>query len=188
MNRSSSILLFVIAIVLIVFASASVGYTYCLRKLKSNIDSDYKSSADTIVVYKHDTVGFAQIEYKDRVVVDTLYIIVKDTVTVPIPMSRYHFTKEGFFDIWAKGYKVSLEEVNIYPQEKTVTIHDVVVRENIDKGWSWYFGGGITVYNGQLIPNINLSVQPQTRWVYGANLGYYNSNLVFGININYKFR
>ena len=159
--------------------------TLCIIKIKpKEVPERILTETDTLYVY--DTLKYEKVIYKDKIVVDTVYMIYRDTVNVPIPISSYHFSKDSIFDLHIKGYEVTLEDITIYPQRDIVTIKDVLYKEsNLSR---YYLGVNLGVFNGAVVPSINFSFQTQNRLLYGVNLGYYNNSLFIGGNISYQIK
>lgn len=148
-----------------------------------------KHTTDTLIVVKRDTVTTTKIVevVKDRVVVDTAYIRVNDTVFVPVPISSYHFKENNLYDITARGYNVSLESVTIFPKTVYKTITNTTETTKTVEAFALYAGAGLWYYNNKMIPHASIAAKIPKNWIISADLGYYNSNVIFGGTALYKF-
>lgn len=148
-----------------------------------------KHSIDTVTVVKTDTVTTTKVVevIKERVVVDTAYIYVNDTIKVPVPISQYHFFEKNKYDIYARGYNVSMESVTVFPETiyKTITTTTETIK-TVDY-WSLYAGAGIWYYDQKIIPHISVAAKTPKKWILSADVGYYDHNLMFGGTALYKF-
>lgn len=148
-----------------------------------------KHTTDTLVVVKRDTVTTTKIVevVKDRVVVDTAYISVNDTVFVPVPISSYHFRENNQYDITARGYNVSLESVTVFPKTVYKTTTSTTETIKTVEAFALYAGAGLWYYNNAMIPHASIAAKIPKNWIISADLGYYNSNVIFGGTALYKF-
>ena len=71
---------------------------------------------DTIVKTHIDTFVVEKPVVKTKKVVEEKIIYVHDTVKVVIPISEYRFFQDGIYDITARGYDVSLNNVTVFPK------------------------------------------------------------------------
>ena len=148
-----------------------------------------KHTTDTLIVVKRDTVTTTKIVevVKDRVVVDTAYIRVNDTVFVPVPISSYHFRENNQYDITARGYNVSLESVTVFPKTVYKTTTSTTETIKTVEAFALYAGAGLWYYNNEMIPHASIAAKIPKNWIISADLGYYNNNVIFGGTALYKF-
>lgn len=148
-----------------------------------------KHTTDTLIIVKRDTITSTKIVevIKDRVVVDTSYIRINDTIFVPIPISSYHFQENGLYDIKAMGYNVSLESVTVYPKTVYKTITNTTETIKNVEAFALYAGAGLWRYNNETIPHVSMAAKIPKNWIISADLGYYDNNVIFGGTALYKF-
>lgn len=148
-----------------------------------------KHTTDTLIVVKRDTITTTKIVevVKDRVVVDTAYIRVNDTVFVPVPISSYHFRENDQYDIMARGYNVSLESVTVFPKTVYKTTTSTTETIKTVEAFALYAGAGLWCYNNAMIPHASIAAKIPKNWIISADFGYYNSNVIFGGTALYKF-
>ncbi len=145
-----------------------------------------RHTTDTLYRIVHDTTVLEKIAYKEKRVVDTTYIVVRDSIFVPVPISEYRFKEDGLFDITARGFDVSLSNVTVYPKTEYRTITNTVEKEVYRNSWNCFIGVGFWAFDREIVPTVNLLVKTQNKWVFGANIGYYNKRPIYGGSVNYK--
>lgn len=147
-----------------------------------------KHSVDTVTIVKTDTITTTKVVevLKERVVVDTTYIYVNDTIKVPVPISRYHFFEKDKYDITARGYDVSLESVTVYPKTVYTTVTNTTEIIKTTDRWALYGGVGVWMCDKVWIPHMSLSAKTPKRWMFSVDLGIYQNNVLLGGTISYK--
>lgn len=144
---------------------------------------------DTNIVSINSPLIIKDFKLAERKVKDTVYIVVKDSIKVPVPMYNYNFKEDGLYDIDIYGYNVKLNKVEVYPTTKIVTITQYIERSDDGKkreDWDMYIKGGLEVFNGGCIPNIGLMLKTPKKASFGANIGYFNGDMTFEIEAGYK--
>lgn len=178
---------FLSILLVILFLSVSVSL---LKKRESNVVYVDRIIRDTTYLTLRDTMTITKFVTLEKEVKDTVYIVSKDSIKVPVPMCDYHFKEDGLYDIEAYGYNVKLNKVEVYPTTKIVTITQYMEKEDgrrKDKeDWDMYIKGGLEVFNGGCIPNIGLMLKTPKKASFGANMGYFNGDMTFGIEVGYK--
>lgn len=145
-----------------------------------------RHTTDTLTVVKYDTVRKTEVKWKDRQVIDTVYIASGENGQAPVPISKYNFTQPDLFDIHATGYDVKLTDVTVFPKTEYRTITNTVEKEILTYRWDCYLGAGISAFDRRVIPSINFYVKAPRSWLFGVNVGYYNGGCIYGANISYK--
>lgn len=105
-------------------------------------------SIDTIVV--RDTlrieVPVEKIKYKDRKIVDTLYLPTpKDTT--PLPIEEKHY-QDSIADIYISGFQPSLDSIHYHIPKQTIYVDKVVEVPQTKKWWEDRFIFSAGVYTG----------------------------------------
>lgn len=149
---------------------------------------EYKTKVETIIdtTIRIDTFVVEKPVVKTKKVVEEKIIYVHDTVKVVIPISEYRFFQDGIYDITARGYDVSLNNVTVFPKTEYRTVTNTVETTIYKDTWNLYFGAGIWALNGQVVPMVNLSLKTPKMWLISLNTGYYNGDIVYGGQISYK--
>ena len=83
---------------------------------------------DTIVKVDTFTITKEKIKYKERKVIDTLYIY-KDNDTIPLEQEQIHYS-DSIADIFVSGYKPEIDSIHYTIPEKTIYV-DKIVNETI---------------------------------------------------------
>lgn len=149
---------------------------------------EYKTKVETIIdtTIRIDTFVVEKPVVKTKKVVEEKIIYVHDTVKVVIPISEYRFFQDGIYDITARGYDVSLNNVTVFPKTEYRTVTNTVETTIYKDTWNLYFGAGIWALNDQVVPTVNLSLKTPKMWLISLNTGYYNGDIVYGGQISYK--
>lgn len=111
---------------------------------------------DTIVItqIKHDTMWRDRVVYKRLPAIDdsTDTIRIVDTVTVSVPIYKYHFS-DKMFSIKAEGHDVKLNEVVLYPRTEYRTKEVKVANK-----WGLGIQAGYGVSSQGLTPYIGIGI------------------------------
>ncbi len=173
---------FLFMLIVILFLSV---YVYHLKNKENNVVYVDKIVRDTTCLSIRDTMTITKFVTLEKEVKDTVYIVAKDSIKVPVPMSDYNFKEDGLYDIDVYGYNVKLNKVEIYPQTKIVTITNTIDRKP-KEDWDCYIKGGLGAFNGGVIPKVGFMLKTPKKVSFGANMGYYNNNLAFDLEVGYK--
>lgn len=109
---------------------------------------------DTIVMREvssvRDTIVEVRSELLTQVLRDTITreVVRVDTIEVIVPMREYIFDEPNLYKATIRGYGVTLEEMEFYPQ----TIHKTQVQTIKPKRWVLSVGIGFGVGRGGLTP------------------------------------
>lgn len=122
---------------------------------------------DTVEVVRIDTVRIAQPVPVVRRVTDTLLIAITDTVTkadtvyMPLRFEALEY-RDSTYRAIVSGYRPSLDAIEIYPRERTVTVTqrvEVPVRQRWGIGLTAGYGATAVGGSVQLSPYIGIGVQ-----------------------------
>lgn len=122
---------------------------------------------DTVEVVRIDTVRIAQPVPVVRRVTDTLLVAITDTVTkadtvyMPLRFEALEY-RDSTYRAIVSGYRPSLDEIEIYPRERTVTVTqrvEVPVRQRWGIGLTAGYGATAVGGSVQLAPYIGIGVQ-----------------------------
>lgn len=83
---------------------------------------------DTIVKVDTFTITKEKIKYKERKIIDTLYVY-KENDTIPLEQEQIHYT-DSIADIFVSGYKPEIDSIHYTIPEKTIYV-DKIVKETI---------------------------------------------------------
>jgi hypothetical protein len=183
-KRMSKLKLHIVYLVIIAVLALILGL---VLKRPEKVITETKYLTDTTFVERIDTVEITKIVEVEKRVVDTTYIIVRDSILVPIPLSEYRFFQKGLYDITAYGYNVSLSNITVFPKTVYQTVINTVEKEVMITSWDIYGGFGIWRFKEEWIPNIGLAVKAPKNLLFTANLGYYDKDLLCGGTLYYNF-
>jgi len=88
---------------------------------------------DTVVRVDTFTITKEKIKYKEREVIDTLYIY-KDNDTIPLEQEQIHYS-DSIADIFVSGYKPEIDSIHYSIPEKTVYVDKIVEVPKKDSFW-----------------------------------------------------
>lgn len=83
--------------------------------------------ADTLIIYRVDTITAVKPAEIGRYVHDTIYLPVTDTITIeraqylPLPMESKQYRGADYYAV-VTGYAATLDTISVYPREKVTTI------------------------------------------------------------------
>lgn len=173
-------------IIYLVIIAALVAILGLAFSRPQKVVTETKYVTDTTVVERIDTMVITKIKEVEKTVTDTAYIVVRDSIFVPIPMSDYRFSQKGLYDITAHGYNVSLSNVTVYPKTVTNTVTNTIEKEVVVKSWDFYIGAGFFALNKEVIPDVSLAVKSPNKWLFSLSTGYYNKGWFYGGTAYYK--
>lgn len=90
---------------------------------------------DTIVKIDTFTITKEKIKYKERKVIDTLYVY-KENDTIPLEQEQIHYT-DSISNIWVSGYKPEIDSIHYTIPEKTIYV-DKIVEKTVERQKKWY--------------------------------------------------
>lgn len=130
-------------IMLVVFFIIFLSKTSQIERKGVNI-----KSIDTVVV--RDTlrieVPVEKIKYRDRKVVDTLYLpTLKDTTPLPIEEKHYN---DSIADIYISGFQPNIDSINYHIPKQTIYVDKVVEVPQVKKWYEDRFIFSAGVYTG----------------------------------------
>lgn len=144
--------------------------------------------SDTNIIEIFDTLkqdsDSAKIEYKEKIVKDTIYI--RDTVTkiaYPTQIVQKYFSEPNRYDLWISGVEpLNLDKINVYNEIKYKTITNTITTEVIPPPKNeLYFGGGFCKVLTTFTPIMGVSLKTKRNTLYSLDFGYYKGNsLILG--------
>lgn len=180
MKLSTQIYIYIITVLAIVVYIQCVG-----RKQDAHIETT--SIADTVIIYRTDTIVEYTVKYKEYKVIDTAYIETQNKPFLALPVVSKHFAKEKLYDAWISGYKdVLMDSIKVYPKTEYKTITNTNVIEVYPKTWDLYANVGFSHFDGTFVPKVGVSIKNKKETLYGAEIGSYGDDLYIGLNIGFK--
>ena len=173
---------FVFSIAVII--SFILGYCFSYNK---NIVTQTLVRTDTFEVIKYDTIKSYVPMIKTERVVDSVVVVIKDSIYVLLPISQYHFSENGLYDFWVKGYNVSMDSSYVYPKTiyRDITKTERVIVEN--KKTHIFAVGNLRLSNGRFVPSAGVTITTREKWLYGAEIGF-DGAFVYGVTLGYKLK
>lgn len=115
-------IIYIIVIVMLTMLCVHFGLKEPEIKTETIVKTDTIVKVDTFTITKE------KIKYKERKVIDTLYIY-KDNDTIPLEQEQIHY-HDSIADIFVSGYKPEIDSIHYTIPEKTIYV-DKVVKETI---------------------------------------------------------
>lgn len=159
----------------------------CLQPNRNEKVGDViESVTDTLYLTKTDTIREYIVKYKQKKVVDTLYL--KDNGNeIKLPIIQTHYSNHGVYDLWVSGYNTLLDSIYTYPKIEYKTITKEITKIVEKNTWGMYPYLGLKRFNGFYTPNIGFAFKSPKKWVYMVEFGLNNDNKPFyGFNIGYN--
>lgn len=145
-----------------------------------------KRTTDTLIVTKTDTVTITKVETKIINQIDTTYIVVRDSIRVPIPISEYEFKKDGLFNFKVKGFDVSFISANVYPKTEYRTVTNTINTTIKEDKSALFVSGGFTVISETFVPQVSVDLSIKNKWLIEANVGVYKKQMIYGCKVGYN--
>lgn len=151
---------------------------------------DEKKEADTIILYKRDTIVEYSVKYLTKKHTDTLYLPSSNNGYTAIPIEQSYFSKPNVYDLWVSGYNVELDSMKTYPQIVYKTITNNTTTTVVEQKWNLYTYLGVNRFSNQWSPNVGIIAKsPKNTMMYGLELGLDGkSNIYYGIKLGYKIK
>lgn len=131
------------------------------------------ASPDTVYLFKYDTITITKLKYKEKKVIDTLYIETKDSSKIKLPITQKLFSEANLYDIWISGVEpINLDSANVYNKTEYRTVVQYHDRVAYKDEFKIYAGGGFYSFSGNLNPYLGVSIQTKSKWLIEANFGY----------------
>lgn len=164
---------------LVVIKCCTVREDTCQDEHATNEDS-----ADTVVIFKRDTVTKYKVEYKDKIVKDTIYIgNNKNDILILV---QKHFSNVGMYDVWVSGIEpLAMDSIKVYQN----TEYKYITQTNTirsDKGTDIYGTVGFSRFNDVYSSNIGIYATTNRKWLYGAEIGLINNKWYVGAKFGFK--
>lgn len=142
--------------------------------------------ADTLYLYKVDTVYYEKPVYKTRTVIDTVYLACGNDEEIPLPIEQKHYSQEGVYDAWVSGYQPELDSISVYrkTEYQIVTNEIETVRETTNVGV--YANVGFVAFNGLNGGHVGITLATRKKLSFGVNAGIMNKKPFYGATIGYK--
>ena len=145
----------------------------------ANIDA-----VDTVVITKIDTVTKYKVEYKDKIIKDTIYgDNTKDNLLILV---QKHFRNVGLYDVWVSGVEpLGIDSLKVYPK----TEYKYITQTNTirsDKGTDIYGTVGFSRFNGDYSSSIGIYASTNRKWLYGAEIGLIDKSWYFGVKLGFN--
>ena len=145
------------------------------------------------ITYRDTTIY--EIERRDSVIVDYTLVPATDfdtvmlhgTTYIAVPIASYHFS-DSLSDIWANGYRVTLDSVRYHFREVTKMVENTIVvkppRLSVDCGVMMYGGGYIDA-------DVAASLRLDDRWSVCVKAGLSTRDglsPIAGVGVRYRIR
>lgn len=115
-------IIYIIVIIMLTMLCVHFGLKEPEIKTETIVKTDTVVRVDTFTITKE------KIKYKERKVIDTLYVY-KDNDTIPLEQEQIHYT-DSISNIWVSGYKPEIDSIHYTIPEKTIYV-DKIVKETI---------------------------------------------------------
>ena len=112
-----------IGFIALMLASFAVGLRLNIARQLGEVRVDTVTIRRDSVV--HDTICIARPVSVDRVVTDTLFKTIRDTILVALPITQQHY-KDSLYEAWVSGYEAKLDSIRVHARTRYVYIEKKV--------------------------------------------------------------
>lgn len=140
---------------------------------------------DTLVVVKHDTTVITRVKI-EKEPADTVYITVRDSISVPVPRQEYTFSEPNMFDFRVRGYMVDFLDAKVYPKTVYETIYEQNTTTVTKYKSSLFVFGGFSAICGDFSPKVGVGLSLKGKWLISGDFGLYKKEPIWGVNIGYN--
>lgn len=162
-------------------------YIQCEDDRKSVYCVEEEVTADTVVIFRTDTITEYVFKEVEKKTIDTVYIETENKPFLALPVVSKHFAKENLYDLWISGVEpLKMDSFKLYPQSRQETI--VITNKSLlkPKANNLFANVGIISFNGVLAPKIGVSIKTKKERLYGLEIGSYDGKMFCGVNVGFK--
>lgn len=148
-------------------------------------DSVITHHYDTIFVYKYDTIRIKETIYKEKRVVDSIYVETSNNNTVSLPVVQKLFSKPSLYDIWISGVEpLNIDSAYFYNKNTQRIITNSIECNRTNDNASIFWGGGFYSFCGNYVPYTGVSITKGNKWLIEANFGL-DRSVTIGAKYNF---
>lgn len=162
-------------------------YIQCEDDRKSVYCVEEEVTADTVVIFRTDTIKEYVFKEVEKKTIDTVYIETENKPFLALPVVSKHFAKEKLYDLWISGVEpLKMDSFKLYPQSRQETI--VITNKSLlkPKTTNLFANVGIISFNGVLSPRVGISIETKKERLYGLEIGSYDGKMFCGVNVGFK--
>lgn len=140
---------------------------------------------DTLVVVKHDTTVVTKVKI-EKEPADTVYITIRDTITIPIVRQEYTFSEPDIFDFRVKGFEVEFLDAKVYPK----TVYETIYEQNTTtvtkyKSSLFVFGGFSSIFE-DFSPKVGFGLSLKGKWLIQGDISLYQKKPIYSATVGYN--
>lgn len=122
-------IIYIIVIIMLTMLCVHFGLKEPEIKTETIVKTDTVVRVDTFTITKE------KIKYKERKIIDTLYVY-KENDSIPLEQEQIHY-HDSIADIFVSGYKPEIDSIHYTIQEKTVYVDKIVTETITPKESFW---------------------------------------------------
>lgn len=189
--KKTHIFLFLFIILLLVLLTAPRRCGTSLRYKTTERDTTiYNVTYRDSVVYNVMMKDSIITDYRLVSVTEFNTMIIHDTTYIAIPIASYHFA-DTMSDIWASGYRVTLDSVRYHFREVTKMITTEKIMTERPKILT--ADAGLTLYTGRVLDlDLSARVRLGKRWSIAGKAGVFTDGKLLtpyaGAGVRYRLR
>lgn len=171
-------LITVLAVCLYIQCEDDRNSVYCVEE---------EVTADTVVIFRTDTITEYVFKVVEKKTIDTVYIETENKPFLALPVVSKHFAKENLYDLWISGYKdVFLDSMRVYISKKETLIEKekniyVTPKKEV------FIGGGFIYNNKKILPTVSVSQRVNKKTFISYSFGY-NDGFYGSLDLNIKIK
>lgn len=153
------------------------GYFFFLKDKPVSPEVIIKS--DTLTVVRYDTVIQYKPKYISERVIDTVYVVSKDSSSFPLEVKQRYYAEENSYELWISGINPHLDKIKVFPKTVQRTITDIEIHKVYANSWRGYIGGSLSTFDGKWMPSLELTfTSPKTVYI-KAGAGIFDQKPIY---------
>lgn len=163
--------IFLFIIILFLLLPRGCGGSFSSRNVTERDTTIYNVTYRDSVVYNVIKKDSVITDYRLVSVTEFDTTIIHDTTYIAIPIASYHFS-DTMSDIWASGYRVTLDSVRYHFRHVTKTVTTEKMITEIPKILT--ADAGLTLYTGRVLDlDLSARVRLGKRWSIAGSVGVF---------------
>lgn len=182
--------IFLFIIILFLLLPRGCGGSFSSRNVTERDTTIYNVTYRDSVVYNIIKKDSVITDYRLVSVTEFDTTIIHDTTYIAIPIASYHFT-DTMSDIWASGYRVTLDSVRYHFRDITKMITTEKIMTERPKILT--ADAGLTLYTGRVLDlDLSASLRLGERWSIAGKAGVFTDGKSLtpyaGAGVRYRLR
>lgn len=142
---------------------------------------------DTVWIVKYDTIELVSPIFKEKKIIDTIYIYTSDSSKIILPIEQKYYKEDGRYEAWVSGYNPSLDKINVFNKTEYKTITNTETKTIYPpKKTQGYLYGQVSYFDQNYIPTLNVGITFPRGFYLNGGIGVFGNKPVYNIGAGYK--